>query len=163
MTSVKVYNFITRDDLKAIVTTAHARGMKVTGHLCSITYREAVDIGIDDIEHGFFSGSDFIKDKRVDTCDPFKMRRSLLELPVDSKEMKDLIQHMVSHKVAMTSTINVFEPYTNLEVIPGGGIEALYSAAKEKVYKRWASKQGRKRFDRLCHVQQIQSLGKGIL
>ncbi len=54
ITSIKVYNYITRTDLKAIVETAHKRGMKVTGHLCSITYREAADLGIDNIEHGFF-------------------------------------------------------------------------------------------------------------
>jgi len=150
ITSIKVYNFITRDDLKAIVAAAHARNMKVTGHICSITYREAADIGIDNLEHGFFSCSDFVKGKQVDICDPFEMRKALLTIPVDSKEVTELITHLVSKKVALTSTINVFEPYTGREVVPGGGIDALFPNAKEKVYKRWASKQGRDSLDYLA-------------
>jgi len=149
ITSIKVYNFITREDLKAIVTAAHARGLKVTGHLCSITYREAADIGIDNLEHGFYASSDFIKDKQADGCDPFKMRNAMINLPVDSREMKDLIDHLIKKKVALTSTINVFEPYTNREVVPGGGIDALFPLAKDKVYKRWASKQGKDSIDYL--------------
>ena len=147
VTSIKVYNFITQDDLRAIVKAAHARNMKVTGHLCSITYREAADIGIDNLEHGFFTSSDFIQDKGIDQCQPFDMRKSLLEMPVDSKKAKDLIAHLVDKKVALTSTINVFEPYTGREVVPGGGIDALFTVAKEKVYRRWASKQGKDSLD----------------
>ena len=146
-TSFKVYNFITKEDLKAIVDAAHKRGLKVTGHLCSITYEEAADIGIDNLEHGFFASSDFITDKEPDICEPFKQSKSLLELPVDSEKMTKLINHLVNKKVALTSTINVFEPYTNREVVPGGGIDALYTEAKEKVYKRWVSKQNRDSLD----------------
>jgi imidazolonepropionase-like amidohydrolase len=149
VTSFKVYNFITREDLKGIVNAAHARGMKVTGHLCSITYKEAADIGIDNIEHGFFSCSDFIKDKKLDNCDPFKLRKAMIDLPVDSKEVTDLIHHLVNKKIALTSTINVFEPYTKREVVPGGGVDALFPPAKEKVYKRWAGKQGKDSIDYL--------------
>jgi len=153
ITSIKVYNYITREDLKAIITTAHARGIKVTGHLCSITYREAADLGIDNLEHGFFASSDFIKNKRADVCDPFSARKALLDLPVDAKEMTDLISHLVTKKVALTSTINVFEPYTNREVVPGGGIDALFPEAKEKVFKRWASKQGKDSVDYLMFTK----------
>lgn len=147
VTSIKVYNFISKIDLKAIVDAAHKKGVKVTGHLCSITYKEAADIGIDNLEHGFFASSDFIIDKESDACEPFKQYNSIRKLPVDSKKMTDLINHLVNKKVALTSTINVFEPYTNREVVPGGGIDALYPEAKEKVYKRWASKQGKDSLD----------------
>ena len=149
ITSIKVYNFITREDLKAIVNTAHEGGLKVTGHLCSVTYKEAADLGIDNLEHGFFASSDFIPNKKADVCDPFALRKSLIELPADSKAMKDLIDYLVKKKVALTSTINVFEPYTNREVVPGGGLDALFPPAKEKVYKRWAGKQGKDSIDYL--------------
>jgi len=121
--------------------------MKVTGHLCSITYREAADIGINNLEHGFFASSDFIQNKEADTCQPFDMYQSMLTTPVDSKLVSDLISHLVNKEVALTSTINVFEPYTNREVVPGGGIDALFTNAKEKVYKRWSSKQGKDSID----------------
>lgn len=147
ITSYKVYNFITKEDLKAICKAAHARGMKVTGHLCSITYKEAADLGIDNLEHGFYASSDFIENKESDVCDPFDQWKSIRALPVDSPKMKELINHLISKNVALTSTINVFEPYTNREVVPGGGMDALYPDAKEKVYKRWVSKQGKDSLD----------------
>jgi imidazolonepropionase-like amidohydrolase len=147
VTSIKVYNFITREDLMAIIKTAHAKGMKVTGHLCSITYREAADMGIDNLEHGFYASSDLIPDKELDDCDPFKLSKAMLETPVDSKVVSDLIAHLVKKNVALTSTINVFEPYTGREVVPGGGLRALYSGSKEQVYARWASMQNRDSLD----------------
>jgi hypothetical protein len=36
-----------------VVKSVHDKGMKVRGHLCSVTYREAADMGIDNLEHGF--------------------------------------------------------------------------------------------------------------
>lgn len=147
ITSIKVYNFITKEDLKAIIKAAHARGMKVTGHLCSVTYREAADLGIDNLEHGFFASSDFIKDKPEDYCDPMEAYKTRLEQAMDSKEVHELIQHLIKKNVTLTSTINVFEPYTGREVVPGGGIDALFPMAKDKVFKRWARKQGRDSID----------------
>ncbi|MDW3647636.1 MAG: amidohydrolase family protein [Bacteroidia bacterium] len=148
ITSIKVYNFINRDDLKAIVDAAHARNMKVTGHLCSITYREAADIGIDNIEHGFGSCPDFLPDKTPDQCNPF-MTSALLATDPESEQVQDLINHLVKKKVALTTTINVWDPYTGREVVPGGGLKALAPLAKENVYQRWISKQGNDSLDYL--------------
>ncbi len=39
--------FIRVDRLRAVVEEAHKRGLKVTGHLCSIGFREAAEIGIE--------------------------------------------------------------------------------------------------------------------
>ncbi|MCB0669427.1 MAG: amidohydrolase family protein [Saprospiraceae bacterium] len=147
-TSIKVYNFISREDLKAIVDAAHARNMKVTGHLCSVTYREAADIGIDNIEHGFGSCPDFLTDKIPDQCDPF-MQSALIQVDPESAQVKDLINHLIQKKVALTTTINVWDPYTGREVVPGGGIKALSPLAKENVYQRWNSKQGKDSVDYL--------------
>ena len=62
-TSVKAYMQISRAALGTAVREAHARGMKVTGHLCSVTYSEAAILGIDNLEHGFFAATDFVPDK----------------------------------------------------------------------------------------------------
>ena len=67
-TSFKAYMNITRDELRAAVEEAHKRGLKVTGHLCSIGYREAAEIGIDNLEHGLFVDSEFVADKQPDQC-----------------------------------------------------------------------------------------------
>src|ERR1044071_2959242 len=69
-TSFKAYMNITRDELRAVVEEAHKRGLKVTGHLCSIGYREAAELGIDNLEHGLFADSEFVPDKKVDQCPP---------------------------------------------------------------------------------------------
>jgi imidazolonepropionase-like amidohydrolase len=48
----------------AVVRAAHQRGLKVTGHLCSVTYKEAAEAGIDNLEHGFMECSDFDTSKK---------------------------------------------------------------------------------------------------
>ena len=136
VTSFKVYENITRDDLKAVVDEAHKLGHKVTGHLCSVTFREAAEIGIDNLEHGFFVSSDFVDEKKKDLCDPFERRKSLRALPEDSEEMKDLMQFLIKKKVAITSTLNVFEPFTGREAVPGGGEDALVPSLRDKLYKQ---------------------------
>ena len=67
-TSFKAYMQITRAELGAAIDEAHKRGLKVTGHLCSVTYAEAADLGIDNLEHGFLAATDFVADKAADTC-----------------------------------------------------------------------------------------------
>src|SRR5216110_2841770 len=67
-TSFKAYMNITRAELGAAIEEAHKRRLKVTGHLCSVTYREAAGLGIDDLEHGFFVATDFVPNKKPDEC-----------------------------------------------------------------------------------------------
>ena len=108
-TSFKAYMHITRDELKAAVEEAHKRGLKVTGHLCSVTYPEAIAAGIDDLEHGFFVNTDLAKDKQPDVC-PIKETTAFVDhVEADSAEAKALIASLVAHKVAITSTLPVFE------------------------------------------------------
>ena len=47
VTSFKAYNYLTADELKAAIDHAHAHGLKITGHLCSIGFRQAAALGID--------------------------------------------------------------------------------------------------------------------
>ncbi|HEV2652276.1 MAG TPA: amidohydrolase family protein [Rhizomicrobium sp.] len=109
--SFKAYMHITRDELAAAVTAAHAHGLKITGHLCSVTYREAAERGIDNLEHGFAASTDFVKDKQPDVC-PVGALESLAALDVNSNAVKSLIDELVSHHVALTSTLTVFESFT---------------------------------------------------
>src|SRR6202050_4117348 len=61
----KAYMFITPAELGAAITAAHKRGAKVTGHLCSVGFREAADLGIDDLEHGLFVDTEFQPGKKT--------------------------------------------------------------------------------------------------
>lgn len=137
VTSFKLYNHITREDLKICVQEAHKRGLKVTGHLCSITYEEASNMGIDNLEHGFMVASDFIENKQPELCDPFKARSELGAASEDSPVIDALISLLIKNGTAITTTPVVFEPYTDHEIVPGGGIEALAPMIREDVKMRY--------------------------
>src|SRR6266513_2935874 len=120
-TSFKAYMNITRAELAAAVDEAHKRGLKITGHLCSVTYREAADLGIDDLEHGFFVATDFIQGKQPDACPaPTGGMPALVGFDAKSPEFTSLVQHLISHHVAVTSTLTVFETITPGQPIPPG-------------------------------------------
>jgi imidazolonepropionase-like amidohydrolase len=108
-TSIKAYMHISREALKAAIDEAHHRGLKVTGHLCSVTYAEAAAMGIDDLEHGFFPATDLSPGKKPDECLPVGSRPALLALDPASAPVQDLIKMLVSRHVALTSTLPVFE------------------------------------------------------
>jgi imidazolonepropionase-like amidohydrolase len=142
-TSFKMYMHATRADLAAVVREAHARHLKVTGHLCALTYREAAEIGIDNLEHGFMASSDFVAGKAADACDYPAARQALLRQPATSPAVTDLIKYLISKNVALTSTLPVFEPYTGREVVLGGGLEALIPQLQERETKTWQASQGK--------------------
>jgi imidazolonepropionase-like amidohydrolase len=108
-TSFKAYMHITRAELKAAAEEAHRRGLKITGHLCAVTYPEAIEAGIDDLEHGFFVNTQLASGKQPDVC-PIEDDMAFVEhVDAESPEAKALIQNLVSHHVAITSTLPVFE------------------------------------------------------
>lgn len=109
-TSFKVYMNISRDELRAVVDEAHKRGLKVTGHLCSVGYREAAEIGIDNLEHGLMADSEFVPNKQPDRCPGGgAVSTSLRQLDLNSSQVQEMIRALVSKNVAITSTLPVFE------------------------------------------------------
>ena len=111
-TSFKAYMHITRGELSAAILAAHARGIKVTGHLCSIGLAEAADLGIDDLEHGLPVDTEFTEGKQPDVCpDPRAAAAHLATMSVDGAPIQGLIRHLVDRHVAVTSTLPVFETF----------------------------------------------------
>lgn len=109
-TSFKVYEHTTLGDLKEIISEAHKRELKVTGHICSITYAQAIAAGIDNLEHSFAEPSDFVANRQEGTCPPWPERlKSLIELDVDGQEYADLIDLIIENGVALTSTLAIME------------------------------------------------------
>jgi imidazolonepropionase-like amidohydrolase len=105
VTSFKAYKNITRAELAAAVEEAHKRGLKVTGHLCSVTYEEAAEIGIDNLEHGFFVNTALDPGKKPDTCSQSQGDYTLEHMVPGSAEATRLIATLVKHHVAVTSTM----------------------------------------------------------
>jgi imidazolonepropionase-like amidohydrolase len=109
-TSFKAYMYITRAELAAAVEAAHKRGIKVTGHLCSIGFREAAAIGIDNLEHGLLVDTEFHPGKQPDVC-PANTRNDVARLDLNTPPVKEMIADLVRHNVAITSTLAVFEAF----------------------------------------------------
>jgi imidazolonepropionase-like amidohydrolase len=138
-TSFKAYMHITRDELGAAIQEAHKRGIKVTGHLCSVTYREAAGLGIDNLEHGFFASTDFVADKKPDECPgQGKGQATVSAADVNSEAVKSLIAELVKKKVALTSTLTVFETFAPGRPMPPG-LDVLVPQLREQFEARYAA------------------------
>jgi imidazolonepropionase-like amidohydrolase len=139
-TSFKLYVHVRRDVAAAAIAAAHRRGLQVTGHIGVMTYREAAELGIDDLEHGFFASTDFVRGKKEDELPvPAVAQASLDELKVDSPEVGALIQLLVSKHVALTSTLTVIEGFVAGRPILGARVlESMSEPAREKYLTFWA-------------------------
>jgi imidazolonepropionase-like amidohydrolase len=137
-TSFKAYMNITRDELGAAIAEAHARGMKITGHLCSVTYREAAELGIDNLEHGFVAATDFVADKKPDVC-PGQGRgqQTVSALDVNGEPFTSLVRTLIANKATLTSTLTVFETFTPGRPLPPG-LDVLAPQLKEQFEKTHA-------------------------
>jgi imidazolonepropionase-like amidohydrolase len=139
-TSFKAYMNITPEELGAAVKTAHAHGIKVTGHLCSIGFREAAALGIDDLEHGLVVDTEFLADKKPGACpNPAAANKALLALDVASGPLHDTIRDLVNHHVAITSTLPVFETFVpNRAPLDARILDAMQPEARISYLRRRA-------------------------
>jgi imidazolonepropionase-like amidohydrolase len=137
-TSFKAYMHITRDVLGAAISEARTRGLKVTGHLCSITYAEAAHLGIDNLEHGFFAATDFVPDKKPDECRQLGQEEQAAALDTSRTEMKALIADLVEKRVAITSTLTIFETFVPGRPLPPG-LDVLEPSLKADYERRHAA------------------------
>lgn len=109
VTWFKAYTNITRADLGAAIDEAHKHGVKVTAHLCSVGFREAIALGIDALEHGMLTNTEWYAGKKPDQCPQASTGDMYGSLDINSPEVQQTIQEMVKKKVALTSTLDVFE------------------------------------------------------
>lgn len=137
--SFKAYNFLTRAELKAAIDEAHKHGLTLTGHLCSVGFREAAELGIDDLEHGLFVDTEFVKDKKPDVC-PKPSYATAADLDISGEAIQTTIKTLVAHHVAITSTLPVIE-----DLLPEGPsapqrvLDAMSDEARETYTKERAA------------------------
>ena len=136
-TSVKAYMQISRASLAATIREAHARQMKVTGHLCSVTYGEAADLGIDNLEHGFFAATDFVADKQPDICPQGRGQPTIEALDENGAPFRALVKKLIDKGVALTSTLTVFEAFTPGRPMPPG-LDVLTPQLKQQFEEAYA-------------------------
>jgi imidazolonepropionase-like amidohydrolase len=110
VTNYKAYMHITVDELKAAIDHAHARGLKITGHLCSVGFTKAAELGIDDLEHGLIADTEFVLGKQEGICPGRKAgETTMISLDIDGPQVQAMIRGLVEHHVAVTSTLAIFE------------------------------------------------------
>jgi imidazolonepropionase-like amidohydrolase len=146
MTSFKAYQGVDKPVLKAAIDAAHKRGLKVTGHLNAVTFREAAEMGIDHLEHGFFVCTDFVRDKKVnEVVVGNKNVQSIASLNVGSDSAQALIRYLVDKKVGITSTLAVIESLTTSQsFISDSLLNVLSPDAQEYYLRRLAFTKSRK-------------------
>jgi hypothetical protein len=131
-TSFKAYMHVTRAELRAAIDAVHRHGLKITGHLCSVSYPEAAEMGIDDLEHGFFVNTQMDSGKQPDECSKSAGEDTLKKMDPEGAEAAQLIQLLVAHRVAVTSTLPVFEgDVAGRPPLRGRMLEAMTPAARE--------------------------------
>jgi cytosine/adenosine deaminase-related metal-dependent hydrolase len=101
---------VSREILGAAILEAHRLGARVTGHLCSVTFTEAAALGIDLLQHGFITNSDYVPNKKPDTCPPENMRIQA-DVDVASPAVQETIRRIVADKAAVSSTLAVYETF----------------------------------------------------
>ena len=140
-TSFKAYMAVDKPILKAAIDAAHQRKLKITAHLCAVTYSEAAELGIDSLEHGFDVSTDFVKDKKENECPPSgSVSQSLAELDIQSDRVKQFLRQLVTKKVIIDSTLAIFEGGTPGQPQPPDDVlNAMSPDTRDFYLKRFAA------------------------
>jgi len=114
MTSFKAYMHITHAELAVAIEEVHKHHLKLTAHLCSIGWREAAALGIDDFAHGpTGTDAEFVIGKQPDQCpDSAAIWDSWVKMEISSAPVKELIRDLVDRGISVTSTIANTETIT---------------------------------------------------
>jgi imidazolonepropionase-like amidohydrolase len=127
------------DVLRWTIEAAHARGLRVTGHLCAVTFAEAAEMGIDALQHGFITDSEHVPGKQPDVC-PRGNQRAQADVDVASPAVQESIRRIVASGTPVVSTLGVYESF-----IPGRArldpraMEMLAPDARREVVANHAS------------------------
>jgi imidazolonepropionase-like amidohydrolase len=134
----KAYTQISRATLGAAIDEAHKHGVKVTAHLCSVGYREAAALGIDNLEHGLFANTEFYRDKQPDICPSVNDSMIFETANVDNADVQRTIAEMISKRVSLTSTLAVYETGTPSRVPRDQRVlDALMPEASAAIARWW--------------------------
>lgn len=140
-TSLKMYMNLPADLMDVAIEAGHARGLQVTGHIGKVSYREAIGLGIDNLEHGFLAMSDFNPGRQPgDPANASATFQTVDKLDPDGPEINDLIKLMVERNVALTSTLAIFEIFVpGRRMMTQAELDTLAPPLRETYLTRWAA------------------------
>lgn len=97
--------------VRAVVAAAHARGLKVTAHLCAVTFTDGAQMGIDALQHGFITNSEYVPGKQRDVCPPAN-QRAQADVDPASPAVREDIRRIVAAGASVVSTLGVYESFS---------------------------------------------------
>ena len=125
---VKLYSSLKPELVPVIVEAAHARGMRVSGHIPEgMTAAEAVRAGFDEIQHTNMLVLNFLSDT-LDTRTPQRFSgpaQEALYLDLDSDEVREFIALLRERGTVVDPTLNAFE---NLFTARQGEVDPVLAA-----------------------------------
>jgi imidazolonepropionase-like amidohydrolase len=109
---IKVYNWVPEDSLRVVIETAHARGLRVTGHVPrTITMTRAIELGMDCLEHIRVTGREMLPLDEAAPLDalPVARRETLLwqRFALESEPFERLVQRLADSGVYLDATLLV--------------------------------------------------------
>lgn len=121
-----------RDVLRWMIDAAHARGLRVSGHLCAVTFSEAAEMGIDALQHGFITNSEYVPGKAPDVC-PRDNQRAQADVDVESPAVQASIRRIVARGTPVVSTLGVYESFIPGRPLDPRAMEMLAPGARRAV------------------------------
>jgi hypothetical protein len=110
---IKIYSSVKPELVPIIADRAHARGLRVSGHVPAfMSARQFVEGGADEIQHLNFIVLNFLfpEVKETRNRDRFiKVAERASEFTPDKPEVRDFIDFLRQHHTVLDPTINVFE------------------------------------------------------
>jgi imidazolonepropionase-like amidohydrolase len=125
---IKLYSSLKPELVPGIVEAAHARGMRVSGHIPEgMTAEQAVRAGFDEVQHTNMLVLNFLSDT-LDTRTPQRFSGPAQEaagLDLDSYEMRAFVALLRERGTVIDPTLNVFE---NLFTARAGEVDPVLAA-----------------------------------
>ncbi|HEV8319608.1 MAG TPA: amidohydrolase family protein [Vicinamibacterales bacterium] len=134
-TSFKAYTSLRRSELRAAVDAAHRRGLRITGHVCAVGYRDAAALGIDNLEHGLVLDTEFYSGKQPDVCpNQLAVFREMVNMDLNDTAIQQMMFELRSRGVAVTSTLTVLESYTGRSIVFDPRVPLLLASRLRGLY-----------------------------
>jgi imidazolonepropionase-like amidohydrolase len=112
-TGIKIYSSIKPELAPKIIELAHAKGLRVSGHVPAfMTAEQFVQAGADELQHTNFLFLNFLFDEVKDTRTPARftsVAERAATVDLNSERVRAFIKLLKDRKVVVDPTVNVFE------------------------------------------------------
>jgi imidazolonepropionase-like amidohydrolase len=110
---IKMYSSLKPELVPVIAKEAHAKGLRVSGHVPhGLIAEDAVNQGFDELQHINFLVLDLVADRATETQTPLRLSipaEHAADIDLDAPKTKALLDLLVKKKTVIDPTLSVFE------------------------------------------------------